>query len=95
MRKPGSGPSLEERERGWFRMLFHGRSPGAEVKTEIRGGEPGYSETAKMLSEAALCLAMDREIIPGTGGVLTPASAFGLRLQERLSEAGINFKILE
>jgi len=91
LKPPGSGPSAEVMERGWFRLVTYGKSPSCEVVTEVRGGEPGYSETAKMLSESALCLAEDRAEIPGAGGLLTPASAFGEVLQKRLEMAGILF----
>jgi short subunit dehydrogenase-like uncharacterized protein len=46
-----------------------------------------------MLSEAALCLAFDDEQLPGDGGVLTPATAMGMRLVERLRAAGMTFEI--
>jgi len=41
------------------------------VVTEVSGGDPGYSETSKMISEAALCLAND-DLTP------TPARSPGL-----------------
>ncbi len=33
-----------------------------------------------MLSQSALCLALDRDRLPGLAGVLTPASAMGAAL---------------
>jgi short subunit dehydrogenase-like uncharacterized protein len=39
-----------------------------------------------MLGESGLCLALDD--LPGGGGVLTPATAMGTRLVERLRAAG-------
>jgi len=57
--KAGSGPSSRQREKGWFRVRFVGEGGGTRVVTEVSGGDPGYTETAKMLCESALCLAHD------------------------------------
>ena len=35
------------------------RPAGSTVHTRVSGGDPGYTETAKMLAESALCLALD------------------------------------
>lgn len=56
-------------------------------------GDPGYAATSRMLAESALCLALDDT--PTTGGVLTPASAMGMRLVERLRRAGMTFQVEE
>ncbi|WNZ59135.1 hypothetical protein QEG98_23870 [Myxococcus sp. MxC21-1] len=56
-------------------------------------GDPGYAATSRMLAESALCLAFDDN--PTTGGVLTPASAMGMRLVERLRRAGMTFQVEE
>jgi len=60
--------------------------------TQVSGGDPGYDETAKMLSESALCLAFDDN--PPTAGQVTTATAMGERLTERLVGAGIRFDVL-
>ena len=60
----------------------------------ISGGDPGYDETAKMISEAAIMLAMQRADLPAVtlgGGFLTPSTAFGSRLRARLHQEGILF----
>ena len=62
--------------------------------TEVSGGDPGYSETSKMLAESALCLAFDTEKLPDTAGVITPGAAMGEALIERLVANGIEFKLL-
>jgi short subunit dehydrogenase-like uncharacterized protein len=41
-----------------------------------------------ILGESALCLAFDRDKLAGRGGVLTPSTAMGLSLVERLRAAG-------
>jgi short subunit dehydrogenase-like uncharacterized protein len=53
---------------------------------EVRGaGDPGYLATSKMLAEVGLCLLLD-ELTP-RAGVLTPATALGSVLRQRLAEA--------
>lgn len=90
---PGQGPSAEARAKAWFRVRFIGRGGGKRVVTEVTGGDPGYGETSKMLAESALCLARDR--LPKRAGVITPATAMGNKLIERLQKAGILFRVLE
>ncbi len=91
----GEGPDEAARKRGWFRITFVGRGGGRKVVTEVRGGDPGYGETAKMIAEAALTLAHQREELPAKGGVLTPASAMGQLLIDRLDRRGITFGLVE
>ncbi|AUX43062.1 saccharopine dehydrogenase [Sorangium cellulosum] len=95
VRAPGEGPSAEERARSWFQVTFEGKSATRRVVTRVSGGDPGYSETAKMVAESALCMALDRDRLPARAGVLTPAVAMGERLIERLQAAGIRFELLE
>jgi len=92
-RPSGAGPSAEERAEHWFNVRFVGRAGGNEVITEVSGGDPGYGETAKMLSEAALSLAHDD--LPATAGQVTTAVAMGDALIERLTRAGIRFEVID
>ncbi len=87
----GTGPSPEQREKGWFKVRFKGTGGGEEVVTEVSGGDPGYGETSKMLAESALCLAHDD--LPETAGQVTTAHAMGDALRERLVRAGIRFDV--
>jgi short subunit dehydrogenase-like uncharacterized protein len=89
----GTGPSEERRQKSWFRVRFIGEGGGERVVTEVAGGDPGYSETAKMLAESALCLATDD--LPETAGSVTTATAMGDALTDRLTRAGISFEVLE
>ena len=91
-RKP-EGPSEERRARGWFTMRFRGEGAGKTVITEVKGGDPGYTETSKMLAESALCLVHDD--LPRTAGQTTTAAAMGPALRERLQRAGISFSVVE
>jgi short subunit dehydrogenase-like uncharacterized protein len=45
-----------------------------------------------MLGEAGLCLALDGSKLPDRAGVLTPATAMGMPLVERLRAAGFTFE---
>ena len=90
---PGDGPSEADRAKGWFRVRFVGEGGGKRVVTMVSGGDPGYSETSKMLAESALCLAQDD--LPQTAGQVTTAVAMGDRLIARLQRAGIGFEVLE
>ncbi|HEX5660274.1 MAG TPA: saccharopine dehydrogenase, partial [Polyangiales bacterium] len=88
----GKGPSEAERKKSWFKLRLRAQRGSFQLQTEVRGGDPGYDETAKMLSESALCLAVDRARLPAQRGVLTPACAFGEVLLKRLSRAGLVFE---
>jgi saccharopine dehydrogenase (NAD+, L-glutamate forming) len=90
--KPGEGPDAAKRARSWFRVRFAGRGGGERVVTEVSGGDPGYDESAKMLAESALCLALDD--LPKTAGQLTTATAMGDTLISRLVAAGLKFQVL-
>lgn len=92
-RDPGQGPSEMQRQKGWFSVTFIGRAGDRRVMTRVSGGDPGYTETAKMLSESALCLAFDD--LPEAVGVVTPAQAMGDALIKRLEAAGITFEVME
>lgn len=90
--KQGEGPSEERRDKSWFTVDFVGEGGGRTVRTRVSGGDPGYTETAKMLAESALCLAFDDN--PPAAGQLTPAQAMGEALLSRLQEAGLRFETL-
>ena len=86
----GEGPSEKTRRTGLFRMQIHTRtSAGVRYLAKIEAqGDPGYAATSVMLGESALCLALDRDRLPGHTGVLTPATAMGAALAGRLRSAG-------
>lgn len=89
--QPGQGPSEERRRRSWFTTDFVAESGGGAVHTRVSGGDPGYTETSKMLAESALCLAFDAN--PETSGQVTTAEAMGDHLLTRLQAAGIRFEV--
>jgi short subunit dehydrogenase-like uncharacterized protein len=92
----GSGPSEGRREKSWFTVDFVASTQPASgehvtVRTRVSGGDPGYTETAKMLAEAAMCLALDA--LPAVAGQVTTATAMGDALLARLQSAGISFEV--
>jgi short subunit dehydrogenase-like uncharacterized protein len=89
----GQGPTDAQMEHGWFSVRFVGEGGGARVVTEVRGGDPGYRETSRMLADATLCLASDD--LPPTAGQVTTAQAMGPALRARLERSGITFSVLE
>jgi short subunit dehydrogenase-like uncharacterized protein len=94
MKAPGEGPSEERRAQSWFKITFVGEGGGGKrVVTRVSGGDPGYSETSKILAQSGLCLAFDQ--LPQRSGQLTPATAMGDALLTRLQGAGIRFELLE
>jgi short subunit dehydrogenase-like uncharacterized protein len=93
VKAPGEGPDEAQRAKSWFKVTFVGEGGGKRVVTEVAGGDPGYTETAKMLAESGLCLAFDD--LPETAGQVTTAQAMGDALLARLQGAGMTFQVLE
>jgi short subunit dehydrogenase-like uncharacterized protein len=98
--KPGGGPSAAKRAGSYFSVDFLGRVVTPTGPRTLRSkfaakGDPGYGETAKMVAEAALCLALDGGKLAAQGGVLTPASAMGRHLVDRLRGTGFTIEASE
>ncbi|MCP2678226.1 saccharopine dehydrogenase NADP-binding domain-containing protein [Maricaulaceae bacterium NA33B04] len=93
--KPGEGPSKQERETGFYEVMFTGVTDGGERMTSVVKGDrdPGYGSTSKMITESLLALIeTPREDTPG--GVWTTAPALGQRLIDRLEKhAGLTFSM--
>jgi short subunit dehydrogenase-like uncharacterized protein len=92
-KSPGEGPSAATRAGSWFKIRFVGEGGGERVVTEVSGGDPGYSETSKILAECGLCLVFDD--LPERAGQLTTVASMGDMLLTRLQNAGIAFRVLE
>ena len=91
---PGEGPSEEVRAKGYFNTLFVALGDGESVHGLVADQRDyGYGSTAVMLSESALCLALDGAQLQSEGGIRTPASTMGTRLVERLRAAGMTFQV--
>lgn len=91
---PGQGPSRAQRARSAFRVQLYGeahRGDGTRVcaTATVAGGDPGYGDTAKMLTETAVCLALHGHgPRAGGGGHTTTAAcpALGRKLIARLRD---------
>ena len=90
LRPSGSGPSKLERERNWFTAKAIAKGKNLSVMTTIKGGDPGYGETSKFISEMALCLLVDQDKLLAKKGILTPVQCTGNLLVNRLKNAGIS-----
>ncbi len=92
--QPGDGPSLSERENGFFEFFVQAHHPeGAskDVRIKVKGKrDPGYGATSRMLAQAGLSLAFDDLSVEG--GIWTPASGLGDYLVERLATVDITFE---
>ncbi|MEY4890313.1 MAG: hypothetical protein RIQ75_1443 [Pseudomonadota bacterium] len=89
---PGDGPSKEERENGFYDVLFIGEYPdGTQVRASVQGDkDPGYGSTSKMIAESALTL-LETDT---PGGVVTPGAIIAAPLMERLvAHAGLTFGV--
>lgn len=96
--QPGQGPPDHTLKDGFFEYTNITTSVPAlgseptRARTIIRGnGDPGLLLTAAMLGESALALALDQSRLPPLahkGGVLTPMSALGDVLIDRLRATG-------
>lgn len=86
----GSGPDATTRHDGFFRHRFLARTTGGRTyAARVQAtGDPGYAATSVMLGEAALALALDGAALPDRAGSLTPATALGDVLVERLRAQG-------
>ncbi len=93
LRSAGDGPSEARRAASWFKVQFVGEGGGQRVVTQVRGGDPGYDETAMMLSQSALCLAFDD--LAETAGQVTTVQAMGDALLERVQAHGLRFEVVE
>ena len=80
--KPGEGPTPEERENGFYDVVFVGTwEDGRSVRYGVKGKyDPGYGSTSRMLGETGMALLENA----GEGGVGTPGAFLGEKLVERL-----------
>jgi short subunit dehydrogenase-like uncharacterized protein len=97
--KPGEGPSPEQREAGFFKIVIDGRNEGDDrsLRVSVSGDrDPGYGSTSKMIGETAVALARDLGPDDCPGGIWTPSTALGERLLDRLQRhAGLKFEVVD
>jgi len=94
----GEGPTPKAQKNGFFDLRFYGKTAAGEsLRCKVTGDrDPGYGSTAKMLGQAAACLALDIDSKTRGGGFWTPASMFGHTLIDRLqAHSGLEFALLD
>ncbi len=92
--KPGEGPSKDERDNGFYDVLFLAEdAQGNKARVSVKGDrDPGYGSTSKMITECAVCLLIQSK--ETTGGIWTPAPALGKDIITRLqANAGLTFAV--
>ena len=90
--KPGEGPTPEERENGFYDVLFIGEYPdGKSLRYGVKGRyDPGYGSTSRMLAETGIALLS----CAADGAIATPGALLGEALVKRLTEhAEITFAV--
>ena len=82
--KPGEGPSKEERDTGFYDVLFLGEYPdGRTIRYGVKGRyDPGYGSTSRMIAETGIALLSCN----AEGGIATPGALLGAALVERLRD---------
>ncbi|MBB3749995.1 short subunit dehydrogenase-like uncharacterized protein [Mycolicibacterium sp. BK634] len=91
---PAAGTGNDMGSRGHYRVeTYATTTTGRRYRATIaQPADPGYSATALLAGESALALLLDRDRLPDRHGVLTPASAMGDVLLDRLPAAGVTFE---
>lgn len=87
----GTGPNKVKRDSHWFNIKLFASSNNNSIVTTIKGGDPGYGETAKFISEMGLCIINDYDNLNLKKGVITPAMCAGDLMIKRLQNSGIIF----
>jgi short subunit dehydrogenase-like uncharacterized protein len=82
--KPGEGPTKEERENGFYDVVFVAdMADGQRLQFGVKGRyDPGYGSTSRMLSETGIALLACTK----PGGIGTPGAFLGEDLVKRLEE---------
>lgn len=90
--KPGEGPTKDERENGFYDIVFVAdMADGQRLQFGVKGRyDPGYGSTCRMLSETGIALLSCTK----SGGIGTPGSFLGEDLVKRLEEhAELTFSV--
>lgn len=95
--KPGQGPNPQQQLNGFFDLRIMGKNNQQTITVKVTGDrDPGYGCTAKMLSQAGLCMAFDMSRSELPGGFWTPSTAMNNKLIGRLiASAGMTFEAIE
>jgi short subunit dehydrogenase-like uncharacterized protein len=95
LEKPGGGPSMDTMENEFFLVLHADGvgSKGTQAEAVMYfSQDPGYLETARMVVETGLGMALTEDQLPiQEGGFWTPSVALGDVLLKRLQDTGTYF----
>ncbi len=82
--QPGEGPTKEERENGFYDVLFIGEWPdGKTIRYSVKGRyDPGYGSTSRMIAETGIALLACK----AEGGISLPGALLGEALVKRLQD---------
>eukprot|EP01031_Cornospumella_fuschlensis_P027154 gene27154-32800_t len=88
--EPGQGPSEKTMDAGYLHITGYAYgNKGSKVKVQFYfPTDPGYRDTARMLVESGLVLALESDKVKVGGGVWTPAACQGEALRDRLVATG-------
>jgi len=94
--KPGEGPTMEDMEQKSFLTVTTkgiGSSGNTIVEAEMYfPRDAGYLDTARMVVESGLCMALEEDSLPIVGGgFFSPGFALGETLLKRLTTTGTFF----
>ncbi len=94
--KAGTGPKPEDLDSWTYRLEVRATDTRGATQDVVvdADGHPGYKSTATMVGEAALALADQTSGVPDGAGFLTPATALGLGVIDRMEAAGVRFSIV-
>jgi len=90
--QPGEGPTPEERENGFYDVVFVGEYPdGKNIRYGVKGRyDPGYGSTSRMIAETGIAL-LD---CSADGAISLPGALLGEALVKRLQDhAEITFAV--
>lgn len=90
---PGQGASEKSMDGGFLKVtaVAKGSNGGSVKATLYFPTDPGYRDTARMLVESGLVLALDQAEMKVGGGVWTPATCQGDLLLKRLVATGCSY----
>lgn len=93
--KPGQGPTTASMDKGFLKVTAFGTGDaGGKTKVEFYfPTDPGYRDTARMLVESGLVLALQINDVKVPGGVYTPAACQGELLTQRLLDTGSSLQV--
>lgn len=93
--KPGEGPSVKQMDSNFLHVTGISKgSKGTRARTTMYfPTDPGYRDTARMLIEAGVVLALELDKTESMGGVWTPATCQGLPLLDRLVSTGCSYTV--